>query len=88
MRASQSLRRGRSLPASFAKACAILIAAVWLAGCTKQSAYVPPPPPKVGVAQPLQQTVTIHLEQTGNTVAYNMVDLVARVEGFLTDIKY
>ena len=37
---------------------------------------------------PLQQTVTIHLEQTGNTVAYNTVDLVARVEGFLTAIKY
>lgn len=88
MRASQSPRRGRSVPASVTKACAILIAAVWLAGCTKQSAYVPPPPPKVGVAQPLQQTVTIHLEQTGNTVAYNMVDLVARVEGFLTAIKY
>jgi|SRR5271157_2334075 len=36
----------------------------------------------------LQQTVTIHLEQTGNTVAFNTVDLVARVEGFLNAIKY
>ncbi len=81
MRASQSPRRGRSVPAAAVKACAILLAAVWMAGCTKQTAYVPPPPPEVGVAQPLQQTVTIHLEQTGNTVAFNTVDLVARVRG-------
>jgi len=88
MRASQSPRRGRSVPAAAVKACATLLAAVWMAGCTKQTAYVPPPPPEVGVAQPLQQTVTIHLEQTGNTVAFNTVDLVARVEGFLNAIKY
>lgn len=88
MRASQSPRRGRSVPASIVKACAILFVVAWTAGCSKQNAYVPPPPPEVGVAQPLQQTVTIHLEQTGNTVAYNTVDLVARVEGFLTAIKY
>jgi multidrug efflux system membrane fusion protein len=88
MRALQSPRRGRSIPASAVKACAILLTAAWMAGCTKQTAYVPPPPPEVGVAQPLQQTVTIHLEQTGNTVAYNTVDLVARVEGFLNAIKY
>ena len=88
MRAPQSPRRGRSVPASIVKACAILFAVAWTAGCSQQNAYVPPPPPEVGVAQPLQQTVTIHLEQTGNTVAYNTVDLVARVEGFLTAIKY
>ena len=40
------------------------------------------------VAQPLQQTVRLHLEQTGNAIAFATVDLIARVEGFLTDIKY
>jgi RND family efflux transporter MFP subunit len=57
-------------------------------GCGKQNAYVPPPPAEVGVAVPLQQTVRAYLEQTGNTVAFATVDLVARVEGVLTDIKY
>jgi RND family efflux transporter MFP subunit len=56
--------------------------------CKKQNAYVPPPPPQVGVAKPLQQAVTPYLEVTGNTVAYNHVDLEARVQGYLQEIKY
>jgi len=59
-----------------------------LAGCKKQNAYVPPPPAKVGVAQPVQQVVTPYLEVTGNAQAYNQVDLVARVQGFLQEIDY
>jgi multidrug efflux pump subunit AcrA (membrane-fusion protein) len=46
------------------------------------------PPPQVGVAQPLQQDVTQYLALTGNAVAINEVDLVARVEGFLQSISY
>jgi RND family efflux transporter MFP subunit len=56
--------------------------------CKRQNAYVPPPPPHVTVAQPLSQAVTPYLEATGNTVAFNQTDLVARVEGFLQDIRY
>jgi RND family efflux transporter MFP subunit len=67
---------------------ASLVLVALLGGCKRQNAYVPPPPPKVGVAQPVKQRVTPYLEETGNTVAYNQVDLVARVEGFLQDIKY
>jgi membrane fusion protein, multidrug efflux system len=56
------------------------ISALALAGCNAaKNAYVPPPPPKVMVAQPLQQPVTLYFELTGNTQAYNSVDLVARV---------
>jgi RND family efflux transporter MFP subunit len=58
------------------------------AGCKKQNAYVAPPPPQVAVAKPLQQGVTPYLEFTGNAVAYNQVDLVARVEGFVQEIDY
>ena len=47
-----------------------------------------PPPPKVLVAQPLQQPVTEYLELTGNTAPFATVDLVARVQGFLTSIDY
>lgn len=69
-------------------ACATALAVALLAGCKKENAYVAPPPPQVGVAHPVQRPVTPYLESTGNTVAYNQVDLVARVEGFLQSINY
>jgi len=73
------LLRGSAIPA-----CALL-----LAGCGgAKNAYVPPPPPKVQVAQPLQRPVTEYLELTGNTAAFASVDLVARVQGYLTSIDY
>ena len=59
-----------------------------LAGCGEQNAYVPPPPPKVVIAQPLQQDVPLYVELTGNTKAFNEVKLEARVQGFLEQIKY
>jgi RND family efflux transporter MFP subunit len=59
-----------------------------ISGCKKQNAYIPPPPPQVGVAKPLQQAVMPYLEVTGNAVAYNSVDLEARVQGFLQEIDY
>ena len=58
-----------------------------LAGCD-QNTYVAPPPPKVEVANPLQQPITRYLEATGNTAAIKSVDLVARVQGFLASIDY
>ena len=58
------------------------------AACKKENAYVPPPPPQVGVAKPLRQNVMPYLEVTGNAVAYNMVDLEARVQGYLQAINY
>ena len=69
-------------------AVGLLLPLALLAGCKRQNAYVPPPPPQVAVAQPLRQAVTPYLQATGNTVAYNQVDLVARVAGFLEEIRY
>ena len=58
-------------------------------GCKRQqTSFVAPPPPQVVVAQPLRQAVTPYLDATGNLVAYNQVDLVARVSGFLQSINY
>ena len=66
-----------------------LLAALGVAGCKRQqTAFVPPPPPQVIVAQALHQAVTPYLEATGNMAAYNQVDLVARVSGFLQEIRY
>ena len=65
------------------------IAALALAGCnSSRNAYIPPPPAKVVVAQPLQRQVTLYFELTGNTQAINSVDLVARVQGYLESIDY
>ena len=66
---------------------AIAIAAA-LSGCGEGNKYVAPPPPKVTVAQPVQKQITRYLEATGNAAAVNSANLVARVQGYLQDIKY
>jgi RND family efflux transporter MFP subunit len=58
-----------------------------LAACGQSNTYVAPPPPKVTVAKPVEQKVTRYFEATGNTGAVNSANLVARVQGFLTEIK-
>lgn len=65
-----------------------LCLALALAACDNQDSYVPPPPAKVTVAQPLQQTVTRYMELTGNTQAVQQVELNARVVGYLEQINY
>src|SRR6201997_1686865 len=72
-------RLGRAAAAAFALTA--------LAGC-EQNAYVPPPPPKVDVATPVQRPITRYLEATGNTAPIKNVDLVARVQGVLQSINY
>jgi RND family efflux transporter MFP subunit len=69
------------------RASAALLSVVLLAGC-EQNSFVPPPPPKVDVASPVQRPVTRYLEATGNTAPIKSVDLVARVQGFLESIDY
>ncbi|HZX83759.1 MAG TPA: efflux RND transporter periplasmic adaptor subunit [Reyranella sp.] len=60
----------------------------FLVGCKPENKFQPPPPPEIKVAVPLAQNVTPYEELTGNTVAFATVDLVARVEGFLTSQNY
>jgi RND family efflux transporter MFP subunit len=60
---------------------------VLLTGCERNT-FVPPPPPKVEVAIPVQRAVTTYFDATGNTAAIKNVDLVARVQGFLQSINY
>jgi RND family efflux transporter MFP subunit len=65
----------------------IVLALFLLTGC-EQNTFVPPPPPKVEVALPVQRAVTTYFDATGNTAAIKNVDLVARVQGFLQAINY
>jgi multidrug efflux system membrane fusion protein len=78
------LRRAGSGVARSLAVAALLATA---AACDQESAYTPPPPAEVAVAQPLKGPVTDALELTGNTEAVKSVDLVARVEGFLESIE-
>jgi RND family efflux transporter MFP subunit len=59
-----------------------------LTACDEANRYVAPPPPKVTVQLPLQESVAPYLEATGNAAAVNTVKLVARVQGYVQEIKY
>jgi membrane fusion protein, multidrug efflux system len=62
-------------------------AAVAAAGCRGGAAQAPAAP-DVTIAQPRTQNVTDYLTFTGNTVASDAVQLVARVEGYLENIHF
>lgn len=67
----------------------ILLLPPFMAGCKEQqNTYVAPPPHKVTVSRPEQRPVTDYLLLTGNTQAFESVDLRARVKGFLTSINF
>ena len=85
MQASSSVTANRDL----AKALAIPLL-VWMFGAcsSQQNEYVEPPPPKVTVAQPLQQEVIDYLEFTGTTQAFETVEVRARVAGFLQSVEF
>ena len=58
-----------------------------LAACNENH-YVAPPAPKVSVAHPLRQDITRYLETSGNLASVNSTNLVARVAGFVQEIKF
>ncbi|EJJ27763.1 efflux RND transporter periplasmic adaptor subunit [Rhizobium sp. CF142] len=66
-----------------------LIGTAALSACDGSSnTYVPPPPPAVRVAQPVQEPITLYFDLTGNTAPLNSVDIEARVQGYLQSIDY
>ena len=80
----RAARQGRAIAC---RAVAAVAAFGVLSAC-EQNSFVPPPPPKIEVAQPVQQSITRYLEATGNTAPIKSVDIVARVQGFLQSINY
>ncbi len=67
---------------------ALLGLAAMLAACNEKPAASAPPPAEVRVAPPVSRPVTRYLELTGQTAAAKRVDLVARVSGTLSEIRY
>jgi len=86
--ARPSLHRTIGQGAASVRRAALAIAAFGILSACEQNTFVPPPPPKVDVAVPVQRSFTRYLEATGNTAPIKNVDLVARVQGFLQSISY
>jgi membrane fusion protein, multidrug efflux system len=84
----------RLLPSSFGKGRRrgltplAAIVALALTNCGSRNTFVAPPPPKVVVAQPVQEPLTLYLYLTGNTAPFRTTNLVARVQGYLESIDY
>ena len=76
----------RLAPANRLLLAFLMTFAFWLPACKKSNSYVPPPPPQVEVAHPIEVPVAPFLEFSGNTQAYKTVELRARVEGFLEKV--
>ena len=82
------MKSSRLHNAATASRIALVISAFAILGACEQNTFVPPPPLKVEVATPAQKSITRYLDATGNTAPIKMVDLVARVQGFLQAINY
>ena len=80
---SMTKRAGNSLRWA---AMGLLVTGV--SGCGKGSETGPPPPPTVGVAQPVRRTVTLYTERTGTTRAVESVEVRARVSGTLEKMSF
>ncbi len=73
---------------SRAAAWSTLLTVLVLTAACERNVYAPPPPPKVTVSQPVAKPVTDYLEFTGNTAAFNKVQLRARVEGYMEKVLF
>jgi len=72
---------------SLLTASCLLFGSVWQLGC-QPNEYVPPPPPTVTVAHPVEKEIVDYLEYTGTTEAIETVNVRARVKGFLESTHF
>ncbi len=69
--------------------CLILIAPMLLiSSCREKNTFSPPPPSKVTMAKPVQETVTIFNEYPGRAEAIASVDIRPRVTGYLLEVHF
>jgi RND family efflux transporter MFP subunit len=60
----------------------------WIVTHSLNKKPTPIPPPPVVVEKPSIKKIVEYITQTGNVVAYNSVNIVARVEGYLESIEF
>jgi RND family efflux transporter MFP subunit len=72
----------------FVSPAILLVSSLFITGCQPKNTFVEPPPPPVTVAHPELRTVVDTVEFTGTTEAVELVNIRARVEGFLTSIDF
>ncbi|GAB5495998.1 MAG: efflux RND transporter periplasmic adaptor subunit [Phycisphaerales bacterium] len=65
-----------------------LASLVGTGGCKEDVTFAPPPPPQVTVATPILQDVTTNKEFTGQLAAERVVDVRARVQGYLRTVEF
>lgn len=71
--------------------CVFLWLGFMLVGCgsgVPDNTYQEPPPPSVTVTRPVQQEMTLYVEENGVTEAVQRADVRARVNGFLEEIHF
>lgn len=72
-----------------AAACVVAVGVVCIvSGCGQTNEYKSPPPPTVTVEKPIEREIKRELEFTGTTRAIEAVDVRARVNGYLQEIKF
>jgi RND family efflux transporter MFP subunit len=69
-------------------ATAVVLVISQLLGCRKPNEFKPPPPPEVTVAHPVEKEVTDTIEFVGTLEPTQIVDLRARVNGYLEKILF
>lgn len=75
-------RRALPLAASY------LLIVAGSGGCERRNEFIAPPPPEVTVARPLTSSVAETLDFTGNTEARQIVQIRARVTGYLHRVAF
>jgi RND family efflux transporter MFP subunit len=83
---SERVPNGRALPASVLVAAVVAFSAFGCGGTEVTTEA--PPPPEVTVATPEQRDVTNYLEFTGQTRAFEAVEVVARIPGVLQEMHF
>ncbi len=66
----------------------VALASLSILGCSEKTQVAVPPPAEVIVSKPLNKEVTQSLEFTGTTAALELVEIRARVEGWLESIHF
>jgi RND family efflux transporter MFP subunit len=75
-------------PFARAMAAVAIASASLLAGCGEAQKQAAPPPPKVTVAKPIQRTIVDQDEYVGRFVPVDVVEVRARVSGYLDQLHF